>query len=458
VTAGTYHDVLEMIGNTPMVELSNLDTGKCQLFVKLENLNPGGSIKDRIALKMIEMAEKEGHLKPGGTIVEATSGNTGIGLALIGHRKGYRVIILIPDKMSAEKIYHLRALGAEVTVTRSDVPPGHPENYQDMARRIASEIPGAYYIYQHGNPHNPVAHEETTAPEIWEQMDHDVDAIVCGIGTAGTITGVGRFMEKVNPKLEMILADPHGSVVGPYVQTGELLEVGSWLVEGIGEDELPPVGDLSLISKTYMISDEESLHAARELLLKEGHMGGSSTGTLIAGALKYCHEQSEPKRVVTFVCDSGMKYLSKMYNDYWMIDQGFLEREVYGNLRDLIVRRHADRADITARPDDSLLTAYTRMKLYDVSQLPVLDDGTIVGVINETDILLAVLEREENFAQSVSTAMATNLRTVPSSAKPEDLLPILNEGYVPLVVDEGKYRGLVTSLDLLNYLRRKMRE
>ena len=458
MTAGTYHDVLEMIGNTPMVELSHLDTGKCRLFAKLENLNPGGSIKDRIALKMIDMAEKEGHLKPGGTIVEATSGNTGIGLALVGRQKGYRVIILIPDKMSAEKIYHLRALGAEVTVTRSDVPPGHPENYQDMARRIASEIPGAYYIWQHGNPHNPDAHEETTGPEIWEQMDHDLDAVVAGIGTAGTITGVGRYLQKVAPHVEMVFADPIGSMVGPYVRTGVLQEAGQWVVEGIGEDELPPVGDLSLISHTYMISDEESLHAARELLMKEGHMGGSSTGTLIAGALKYCQEQTEEKRVVTFVCDSGMKYLSKMYNDYWMIDQGFLERETYGNLRDLIVRRHADQADVTAGPDDALLTAYTRMRLHDISQLPVLEDGKIVGVINETDILLAVLDREENFAHPVRSAMATNLKTVPSSAKPEDLLPIMNEGYVPLVVDDGTYRGLVTPIDLLNYLRRKMRE
>jgi len=458
LTAGTYHDVLQMIGDTPMVELSHLDTGKCRLFAKLENLNPGGSIKDRIALKMIEMAEKEGHLKPGGTIVEATSGNTGIGLALIGRQKGYRVIILIPDKMSAEKIYHLRALGAEVTVTRSDAPPGHPDNYQDMARRLAKEIPGAYYTYQHGNPHNPVAHEETTAPEIWEQMDHDLDAIVCGIGTAGTITGVGRYFKRVAPQVEMILADPVGSMVGPYVQTGELQEAGQWLVEGIGEDELPPVGDLSLIGRTYMISDAESLHAARELLKKEGIMGGSSTGTLIAGALKYCREQTEEKRVVTFVCDSGMKYLSKMYNDYWMIDQGFLERETYGNLRDLIVRRHADQADITAGPDDSLMTAYTRMRLHDISQLPVLEDGKIVGVINETDILIAVLDREENFAHPVREAMATNLKTVPSTAAPRDLLPIMNEGYVPLVVDDGVYRGLVTPIDLLNYLRRKMRE
>ncbi len=453
-----FKSMIELIGNTPMVELTRLDTGKCRLFVKLENNNPGGSIKDRIAVTMIEGAEKSGKLKPGGTIVEATSGNTGIGLAFVGAHKGYKVIIVIPDKMSAEKIYHLRALGAEVLVTRSDVPPGHPENYQDMAKRIAEETPGAHYIYQHGNPDNPRAHVEHTGPEIWEQMDHDLDAVVAGIGTAGTLTGVGQYMKKTAPHVEIVFADPEGSMVGPYVQTGELLEAGQWLVEGIGEDELPPIGDLSLIDKTYMVSDADSLDAARELLAKEGIMGGSSTGTLLSAALRYCREQSEPKRVVTFVPDSGLKYLSKMYNDYWMIDQGFIKRESFGDLRDLIARRHADRADYTVAPDDLLTTAYARMKLYDISQLPVIENERVVGVINETDILLAVLDDEKIFSHPVRGAMATNLKTVPLDTDPSDLLPILNEGYVPLVVDKGKYHGLVTSIDLLNYLRRRMRD
>ncbi|MHA1568209.1 MAG: pyridoxal-phosphate dependent enzyme, partial [Alphaproteobacteria bacterium] len=345
-----------------------------------------------------------------------------------------------------------------VIVTRSDAPPGHKDNYQDMARRIAGETPGAYYIYQHGNPHNPDAHFDATGPEIWAQMEHDLDAVVCGIGTAGTLTGVGRFMKEAAPGVEMVLADPVGSMVGPYVQTGELLDAGQWLVEGIGEDELPPVGDLSLIAKTYMITDAESLRAGRALLRTEGIMGGSSTGTLLAAALKYCREQETPKRVVTFVPDSGMKYLSKMYNDYWMLDQGFLERETYGDLRDLIARRHDDRADITVAADDSMLTAYSRMKLYDISQLPVVEDARIVGVIDEADILMAVHADESHFANPVKEAMSANLVTVPSSASLDDLLPILNDGYTPLVVDGDQYHGLVTSIDLLNFLRRKMRD
>ncbi len=453
--------LLETIGNTPLVELHHLDTGKCRLFAKIESGNPGGSIKDRIAVSMIEGAEAEGKIKPGDTLVEATSGNTGVGLALVGGQLGYKVVIVIPDKMSQEKIFHLRALGARVVVTRTDVELGHPDHYQTLARAIAEETEDAFYINQHDNPHNPRAHEEGTAPEIWEQMGHDLDAVVCGIGTAGTITGVGRFMRRVAPHVEMVLADPEGSILVDYIQTGELRPAGSWLVEGIGEDVLPPIGDLSLVGPAYTVSDAESLFAARELLSKEGIMGGSSTGTLLAAALRYCREQDREKRVVTFVPDSGLKYLSKMYNDYWMLDQGFIERESFGDLRDLIARRHEDRADYTVTPDDSLLTAYTRMKLYDISQLPVVEGEkgeSTVGVINETDMLVAVYEHEDHFAHPVREAMSTNLVTVPSSTPLKELLPILDQGFVPLVVDGDVYHGLVTTIDLLNFLRRRMRE
>ncbi len=450
-------NVLELIGNTPMVELRNLDTGPCRLFVKLENLNPGGSIKDRIAVTMIEGAEAEGRIRPGGTLVEATSGNTGLGLALVAAQKGYRLIIVIPDKMSQEKIFHLRAFAAEVRVTRSDVGPDHPEHYQVMAARIAEETENAYYINQHANPHNPRAHEEGTGPEIWAQMEGDLDAVVVGVGTAGTLTGVGRYLRRVAPHVEMVLADPEGSILADYVTTGELREAGAWLVEGIGEDVLPPIGDMSLVSEAIKVSDAESFHVAREVMLKEGIMGGSSTGTLIAAALRYCRAQSRPKRVVTFVPDSGNKYLSKMYNDYWMIDQGFIERETFGDLRDLIARRHEDRADITVTPSDSLLTAYSRMKLYDISQLPVIEDDRVVGLVDESDILLAVYEHEDRFAEPVAEAMAKNLKTVESSAPLSEVVRILEDGYVPLVVDGGRYHGLVTRIDLLNYLRRRMR-
>src|SRR5215471_9121124 len=231
--------VLGLIGNTPLVELTRLHTGRCRLFVKLESQNPGGSIKDRIALSMIDAAERDGRLKPGGTVVEATAGNTGLGLALVARAKGYRVLLVIPDKMSAEKVLHLKALGAEIRMTRSDVNKGHPEYYQDMAERLASEIAGAFYVNQFGNPANPIAHERTTGPEIWEQMQHRVDAIVCGVGSGGTITGLSRYFARMSPDTEMVLADPEGSILAGYVETGTIGAAGSWVVEGIGEDFVP---------------------------------------------------------------------------------------------------------------------------------------------------------------------------------------------------------------------------
>src|SRR5437588_375561 len=318
--------ILAMIGEMPLVEITQLDTGPCHLFLKLENQNPTGSIKDRIALSMIEAAEEEGNLQPGGTVIEATAGNTGLGLALVASAKGYRVLLVIPDKMSQEKIFHVRALGAEVRIVRSDVTRGHSEYYQDVAARLAEEISGGFYVNQFGNPANPLAHERTTGPELWEQMRHDVDAIVVGVGSGGTLTGLGRFFNRVKPRrgIEMVLADPTGSVLYEYVKTGKLVESGSWAVEGIGEDFIPEIADMSLVTDAFEVDDEESFATARELLGKEGILGGSSTGTLVAGALRYCRQQKKRKRVVTFLADTGNKYLSKMLNEVWMSEKGFL--------------------------------------------------------------------------------------------------------------------------------------
>ncbi len=455
--ASPTRDVLELIGNTPMVQITKLDTGPCQLFVKLENQNPGGSIKDRIALTMIEAAERDGSLPPGGTLIEATAGNTGLGLALVAARKGYRLLLVIPDKMSQEKVFHLKALGVEVVMTRSDVGKGHPEYYQDMAQRLAREIPHSFYVNQFGNAANPKAHEESTGPEIWRQMDENLNAVVCGVGSGGTMTGLTRFFRRAAPRVKMVLADPQGSVLTDYIKTGRMGPVGSWLVEGIGEDFIPPIADLSGVSEAFSISDAESFSTARALLRDEGILAGSSSGTLVAAALRYCRSRTQPERVVSFICDSGNKYLSKMFNDYWMLDQGFIQRDQHGDLRDLISRRHNDRAVITLAPGDTLLAAYGRFKLYDVSQLPVLEDGRIVGIIDESDVLLAVLKDQAHFQDSVGDRMSTNLVTVDPGSSVQSLLPLYDEGKVPIVVDNGSFLGLITRIDLLNYLRRKMR-
>jgi cystathionine beta-synthase len=447
--------LLDLIGNTPLVETTRMDVGPCRLFLKLESQNPGGSIKDRIGRSMIEAAERDGKLQPGGTIVEATAGNTGLGLALVATLKGYKLILVVPDKMSREKIFHLKAMGAEVILTRSDVGKGHAEYYQDLAERIARET-GAYFVNQFGNPANPHAHETTTGPEIWEQMNHAVDAIVCGVGSAGTITGLSRFFAKTSSKTEMILADPVGSVLAEYVKTGKLGEAGTWLVEGIGEDFIPPIADFSRVKKAYSVSDEDAANTVRELLRKEAILAGSSTGTLLAAALRYCREQKRSKRVVSFVCDSGNKYLSKVFNDYWMIDQDFIKRELFGDLRDLITRRHEEKATVTIGPDDRLMTAYARMKLYDISQLPVLEDGRVVGLVDEWDLLTAARENSSRFRDPVRSAMTQRLETVGLKTPIPALLETFNKGHVALVVDNGKFYGLVTRMDVLNHLRNKV--
>jgi len=457
MTPAVQDSVLASIGNTPLVAAHNLETGPCELFLKLENQNPGGSIKDRVGLHMIEAAEREGRIQPGTLLVEATAGNTGLGLALAAGRKGYRLLLVIPDKMSQEKIFHLKAMGAEVLMTRSDVSRGHPDHYQDRAERIARETPNAFFVGQFGNPSNPQAHEQTTAPEIWEQMSGRLDAVVCGVGTGGTLTGLSRFFARTAPHVEIVLADPDGSMIASYARTGAP-QPGAhpWLVEGIGGDRVPAVCDLSRVGRAYTVTDAESFAACRELLRREGILGGTSSGTLLTAALRYCREQTTPKRIVSLVCDSGNKYLSKVYNDYWMIDQGFLQRERFGDLRDLIARRHWEHAAITVSTTETVLAAHGRMKLYDMSQLPVMRDGRIVGIVDEEDVLLKVFEHPEAFNEPVTSVMVSHLVTVAPDAPLPQLMEIFKRGMVAIVVDRGELLGLITRIDVLNWLRRRM--
>jgi cystathionine beta-synthase len=455
--------VLSLIGNTPLIPVTRLDTGCCELFLKLESQNPGGSIKDRIGKSMIEAAEREGKLKAGSVIVEATAGNTGLGLALVGRAKGYRVVLVVPDKMASEKVLQLKALGAEVFWTRSDVAKGHPDYYQDYAARLAKDIPNAFFVDQFNNPNNPRAHFETTGPEIWQQMHHDVDTIVCGIGSSGTVTGLTRYFEQTQPNLAFVLADPQGSILADYIETGSFGEAGSWAVEGIGEDFIPPIADLSRIKHAYRISDEESFSTARELFTAEGILGGSSTGTLLAAALRYCRAQTTPKRVVSFVCDTGTRYLSKVYNDQWMIEQGLLKRPQLGDLRDLVPNRVVDAAVVSVSPRETLHIAFNRMRTAGVSQVPVLDpeqNGKIVGLLDETDLLVYVASQTEHqaslFQHEVSRAMNQQLTMLDSSAGLAQAKTLLDQGLVVIVMHEGLFYGLITRFDLLNYFRRSL--
>jgi len=450
-----YQNAIEMIGKTPMLQLHRFDTGPCELYLKLEYANPGGSIKDRIGLSMIEQAEKRGDLRPGGTIVEATAGNTGLGLALVAAQKGYRLILVLPDKMSQEKIFNLRAMGAEVVLTRSDVAKGHPEYYQDLGAAIAKRT-GAYFINQFGNPDNPKAHEQTTGPEIWEQMSQRLDAVVLGVGSSGTIGGLAAFFKKTAPHVELVLADPQGSILAEYIATGKMTQKGSWLVEGIGEDFIPTICDFSLTKRAYSIPDAESFSVARELLQKEAILAGSSTGTLLAAALRFCREQKQPKRVVTFACDTGARYLSKLYNDFWMEDQGFVERERFGDLRDLIGRPHGERATITVGPNDVLTTAHNRLRNAGFSQLPVMDNDNLIGIITEDDILRFAFGRPERFKEPVRNAMTATFLRVDKTLSVNNLVAMLEVCSSAAVMDGERFLGLITRSDVLNYLRRQV--
>ena len=451
-----HHDILELIGHTPIVEVKSFDVAPCRLFLKLENLNPSGAIKDRVGLSMIEAAEHQGKIQKGCTLIEATAGNTGLGLALVAARKGYRLLLVIPDKMSQEKVSCLRAMGAEIVLTRSDVEKGHPEYYQDYALRLSKEIPNSFFVDQFNNPANPLAHETTTGPEIWEQMDHHVDAISVGVGSAGTIRGLSNFFKKAHPGIEFILADPEGSVLVDYVKTAKFGSAGSWRVEGIGEDFIPAQADFSLVRKAYSISDKEAFLILRDLLRKEGILAGSSTGVLIGAAIRYAKEQTLPKNIVTFVCDSGNKYLSKIFNDYWLLDQGLLDRQEEGDLRDLITRTYSTNSVVTVRPQDSLATAYSRMKLYDISQVPVVENGKVVGIIDESDVLLALEDLDtQKFEEKVSKYMTADLEVLTPKNDLKDLVAILKKGYTAIIMDKKHFYGVVTKIDLLNYLKRK---
>jgi cystathionine beta-synthase len=465
-----FEGVLDMIGRTPMLEFRKLETGPCRLFGKMELMNPAGSIKDRIGLSMIAAAEKDGRLNPNAsprpTIIEATAGNTGLALALVARQRGYAIKVVVPDKMSQEKIQHLRAMGAEVILTRSDVQKGHPEYYQDVAAALAARIPNSLYTNQFANFDNPKAHLDTTGPEIVEQMEHvgGIDALILGVGSGGTLSGIGAYLKQHKPNCKIVLADPKGSMLWPLVNEGKTVQAGSWLIEGMGEDFVPDICELDYLSEALPVTDGEAFFAARELLAKEGILAGSSTGCLIHAALVWCRKQTRPMNVATFVCDSGAKYLSKCFNDFWMMDNGFIQRQRTNDLRDLVARRHDFKEDHTLRETDPVRQAIKRMGMYSVSQMVVTDDhGKVSGIIDEGDILIAVgADHGEAgtggaWDKPVSDFMTRRLETINVRSHVSSLMPIFRADRVAIVVDDhGQYYGLITKMDMIQFLRSQL--
>jgi cystathionine beta-synthase len=447
-----YENVLGLVGRTPLVKLNRLTQGiKATVFAKMENLNPGYSVKDRIGLAMIEAAEKDGTLKPGGTIVEATSGNTGIGLALAAAVKGYRCIFVMTDKSSVEKVRYLKALGADVVITPVSAKPGTPDHYVTTAQRIAAETPNSFYPDQYSHPANPEAHYRTTGPELWEQTEGRITHFVAGIGTGGTISGTGRFLKEKNPNVRIIGADPYGSVFKTYKETGNLVEATPYLVEGIGQQTIPDNVNIRYVDDVINITDRESFDLSRQLGRLEGIFCGGSTGTNLAAALRVAGPLDEDAVVVFIVCDTGEHYLSKHHSDEWMKEKRLLEpQKITAGLISGTKGAQAPESLISVTPEERVGVLLAKMSELGITQIPVLEDGRSVGSVRESRILAKVLANRELLESPVSEVMEQGFPIVDVDASSAEVTRKLQASPAVLVEEYGRITGIITRHDVLD--------
>lgn len=449
-----YNHILEAIGNTPLIRLNRMAEGlKCKVYAKAEFLNPGGSVKDRIAITMIDDAERRGLLKPGGTIIEGTSGNTGIGLALVAAMRGYKVVFTITDKQSREKINLLKALGAEVIVCPTAVEPEDPRSYYSVAKALAKEIPNSCYPNQYVNPENPRAHYATTGPEIWQDSEGRVTHFVAGVGTGGTISGVGQYLKEQNPKIKVIGVDPVGSLFYDKVKHNRIGKAKTYVVEGIGEDFFPPTCDLKIMDDIIQVTDRDSFVMTRKLARLEGLFCGGSSGSAVWGGMKYAEKLSAKDFMVILLPDTGMRYLSKIYNDEWMREGQYSEATIPLSAADVLFvkrREKGERKLVTAKPQDTLLDALRYMRKQDISQLPVFEGKKLVGSVSEDAILSLMLRGRELRKMVVREAMGAALPVVNPETRMESLMRLVRpESPAVLVRAKGGYQ-IITKYDILN--------
>jgi cystathionine beta-synthase len=447
-----FENVLHLIGRTPLVRLNRITEGiRATVLAKMESLNPGYSVKDRIGASMIEAAEREGALKPGGTIVEATSGNTGIGLALAAAVKGYRCIFVMTEKASVEKVRYLKALGADVVVVPASAKPGTPDHYVETARRIARETPNSFYPDQYSNPNNPEAHYRTTGPELWEQTEGRITHFVAGLGTGGTISGTARFLKEKNPDIRVVGADPYGSVFKTYKETGRTHEATPYLVEGIGQEVVPANVHMKYVDEIINVTDRESFELSRMLGRKEGIFCGGSTGTNLAAALRVARGLDESALVVFIVCDTGEHYLTKHHSDEWLKEKRLLEpqRMTAGLISSTKVAGERPRV-LSVAPRDTVAEALTQMDRHGVTQMPVIEEGKPVGSVRENRLLAKVLGDRELLTTTVGELMEASFPVIDVDASSTDVTKLLRRNPAVLVEEFGRITGIITRHDMLD--------
>ncbi len=447
------NNILEAIGNTPLVKLARI-TRKLpgELYAKCEFMNPGGSIKDRIGIFMIEEAEKAGNIKPGGTIVEATSGNTGMGLAIGAAIKGYKTVFVMPDKMSEEKRQNLRAFGARVVITPTGVSPDSPQSHYKVAARIAAEIPNALFINQYSNLANRETHYHSTGPEIWNQTNGQFNTIVIGMGTCGTISGIGKYLKEKNKNIRVVGVDPKGSILKGLFETGTIPVAATYKIEGIGEDMKPANCDFSVVDEIIQVEDKEAMLMTRALLTREGIFAGSSSGAAVCGALKFLAKTENPGRVLVILPDSGNRYLSKVFNDAWMIENSFMDKQASNTIGDLVKVLHKSPKIVYADAKDKVEAVVRKMRDENISQLPVMKGDTVAGMIAETALLRPLISGAVRPQDTIESLLDSNFSLVQEGDPLERLNEIFTNGKIALVAEGSKIKFVLTKIDLISYL------
>jgi cystathionine beta-synthase len=457
---GALEDITKAVGNTPIVRLNKVTEGLppgVEIYVKCEYLNPGGSHKDRLAWNLLRRAEEAG-LRPGGTIVEATSGNTGASLAMLAAVRGYKCVFVMPDKMSQEKVSNLRAFGARVVMCPTAVDADDPRSYYKVSRRIADETPNSFYANQYHNPANPEAHYVWTGPEIWKQTEGDFEVFVAGMGTGGTVSGVGKYLKEKKPAIQIVGVDPVGSLYYDFVKTGRITKPFSYKVEGIGEDFFPTTMNLKILDDIVRVDDRECFHMTRDMTRREGLFVGGSGGAAVAGAIKWASKRKGPLRVLVFLCDAGQKYVSKIFNDDWMRENGFLDDEPgIGTVGDILHMR-GKRKIVTTQPTAKVKDVIATLKQLGISQLPVVEKGKLRGVVGEVDLLRHLVSGQKTLGSTIAGLIESDYATVTPDTKIELLQGVLADARAAMVMERDAVVGIVTKIDMIEYLAKKNAE